>query len=74
MGAVTERNRLEGRSLMKVYNGRKVVEDVSLFVESGEVVGLLGLNGAGKTTCFYMIVGLVPADGGTIELNGQSIG
>jgi len=74
MGAVTERNRLEGRSLMKVYNGRKVVEDVSLFVESGEVVGLLGPNGAGKTTCFYMIVGLVPADGGTIELNGQPIG
>ena len=74
MGAVTERNRLEGRSLMKVYNGRKVVEDVSLVVESGEVVGLLGPNGAGKTTCFYMIVGLVPADGGTIELDGRPIG
>ncbi|MEB2318965.1 MAG: LPS export ABC transporter ATP-binding protein [Pseudomonadota bacterium] len=69
-----ERNRLEGRSLMKVYNGRKVVEDVSLLVESGEVVGLLGPNGAGKTTCFYMIVGLVPADGGTIELDGRPIG
>ena len=74
MGAEAERNRLEGRSLMKVYNGRKVVEDVSLVVESGEVVGLLGPNGAGKTTCFYMIVGLVPADGGTIELDGQAIG
>ncbi|MCO5121759.1 MAG: LPS export ABC transporter ATP-binding protein [Burkholderiaceae bacterium] len=59
---------------MKVYNGRKVVEDVSLLVESGEVVGLLGPNGAGKTTCFYMIVGLVPADGGTIELDGRPIG
>jgi len=69
-----ERNRLEGRSLMKVYNGRKVVEDVSLLVESGEAVGLLGPNGAGKTTCFYMIVGLVPADGGTIELDGRPIG
>ena len=74
MGADAERNRLEGRSLMKVYNGRKVVEDVSLVVESGEVVGLLGPNGAGKTTCFYMIVGLVPADGGTIELDGRPIG
>ncbi|MFA7503233.1 MAG: LPS export ABC transporter ATP-binding protein [Burkholderiaceae bacterium] len=74
MAADPERNRLEGRSLMKVYNGRKVVEDVSLLVESGEVVGLLGPNGAGKTTCFYMIVGLVPADGGTIELDGRPIG
>ena len=74
MGADAERNRLECRSLMKVYNGRKVVEDVSLVVESGEVVGLLGPNGAGKTTCFYMIVGLVPADGGTIELDGRPIG
>ena len=74
MGTESECHRLEGRSLMKVYNGRKVVEDVSLAVESGEVVGLLGPNGAGKTTCFYMIVGLVPADGGTIELDGHPIG
>ena len=74
MWADKGRSRLEGRSLMKVYNGRKVVEDVSLSVESGEVVGLLGPNGAGKTTCFYMIVGLVPADGGTIELDGRPIG
>ena len=74
MAEQARRNRLEGRSLMKVYNGRKVVEDVSLSVESGEVVGLLGPNGAGKTTCFYMIVGLVPADGGTIELDGRAIG
>jgi lipopolysaccharide export system ATP-binding protein len=50
-----------------------VVKDVSLVVESGEVVGLLGPNGAGKTTCFYMVVGLVPLDAGSIELNGTSI-
>ena len=49
---------------MKRYRKRTVVSDVSLAVESGEVVGLLGPNGAGKTTCFYMIVGLVPTDGG----------
>jgi lipopolysaccharide export system ATP-binding protein len=58
---------------MKAYHGRKVVKDVSIEVHSGEVVGLLGRNGAGKTTCFYMIAGLVPTDGGSIELDGQAI-
>ena len=48
---------------------RTVVHDVSLTVDSGEVVGLLGPNGASKTTCFYMIVGLVAADGGIIKLD-----
>jgi len=55
--------------LSKQYKGRKVVRDVSLTIESGEVVGLLGPNGAGKTTCFYMIVGLVPLDQGEIHLD-----
>lgn len=59
---------------MKAYSGRQVVKDVSLQVQSGQVVGLLGPNGAGKTTCFYMIVGLVPSDGGIISLDGHSIG
>lgn len=59
---------------MKAYHGRKVVQDVSLQVDSGEVVGLLGPNGAGKTTCFYMIVGLVPSDSGRIMLDGHAIG
>ena len=58
---------------MKAYHGRKVVLDVSIEVHSGEVVGLLGRNGAGKTTCFYMIAGLVPSDGGQISLDGQAI-
>jgi len=56
------------RGLKKSYGARQVVRDVSLEVESGEVVGLLGPNGAGKTTSFYMIVGLVPSDGGEIDL------
>jgi lipopolysaccharide export system ATP-binding protein len=64
---------LEVVSLQKAYRSRQVVKDVSLRVESGEVVGLLGPNGAGKTTCFYMIVGLVPSDGGAIRLDGQSL-
>ncbi|HVL56964.1 MAG TPA: LPS export ABC transporter ATP-binding protein [Burkholderiaceae bacterium] len=68
-----QRSRLSARHLMKAYHGRQVVKDVSLDVESGEVVGLLGRNGAGKTTCFYMIAGLVPSDGGDIELDGRTI-
>jgi lipopolysaccharide export system ATP-binding protein len=50
-----------------------VVQDVSLSVNSGEVVGLLGPNGAGKTTSFYMIVGLVAADAGRIQIDETSI-
>jgi lipopolysaccharide export system ATP-binding protein len=64
---------LEAKGLRKQYRKRVVVSDVSLTVQSGEVVGLLGPNGAGKTTCFYMIVGLVPLDGGTITLNGRDL-
>jgi lipopolysaccharide export system ATP-binding protein len=64
---------LNARNLAKAYRGRAVVKDVSLQVESAQVVGLLGPNGAGKTTCFYMIVGIVAADAGAIEINGESI-
>lgn len=49
------------------------MRDVSLDVDSGEVVGLLGPNGAGKTTCFYMMVGLVPADAGAIHIDEQDV-
>ena len=59
--------------LRKRYKSRAVVQDVSLEVQSGEVVGLLGPNGAGKTTCFYMIVGLVRCDGGEITLDDANI-
>ena len=53
---------LQASHLAKSYKSRQVVRDVSLSVESGQIVGLLGPNGAGKTTTFYMIVGLVPLD------------
>jgi lipopolysaccharide export system ATP-binding protein len=65
--------RLSATGLRKSYGGRMVVQDVSLSVNSGEVVGLLGPNGAGKTTSFYMIVGLVAADAGRIEIDDISI-
>ncbi len=64
---------LSAQQLSKSFDGRQVVNNVSLEVKSGEIVGLLGPNGAGKTTCFYMIVGLIPVDHGTIHLNRQEL-
>ena len=60
-------------NLAKAYRGREVVQDVSLQIDSGQVVGLLGPNGAGKTTCFYMIIGIIRADHGTITINDEDI-
>jgi lipopolysaccharide export system ATP-binding protein len=57
----------------KSFNKRPVVRSVSLSVKRGEVIGLLGPNGAGKTTCFYMISGLIPADTGTISVDGHDV-
>ena len=64
---------LEINNLAKAYKGRPVVQDVSIAVNSGQIVGLLGPNGAGKTTCFYMIVGIITADKGEILLDGQDL-
>jgi lipopolysaccharide export system ATP-binding protein len=60
-------------SLVKSYDGRRVVNHVSLEVKSGEVVGLLGPNGAGKTSTFFMVLGLLQPDGGKISLDGEDI-
>jgi lipopolysaccharide export system ATP-binding protein len=64
---------LRADHLVKHYRRRKVVNDVSLHVQSGEIVGLLGPNGAGKTTCFYMIAGLIPASRGEIFIDNHDI-
>ena len=64
---------LSAKHLAKAYKGREVVSDVSIELDSGQVVGLLGPNGAGKTTCFYMIVGIIRADRGAIHINGEDI-
>ncbi|SEQ61620.1 lipopolysaccharide export system ATP-binding protein [Amphritea atlantica] len=66
-------SRLEALNLAKSYKGRAVVKDVSMSIDSGQIVGLLGPNGAGKTTCFYMIVGLVDADQGRIKIDHQDL-
>ena len=65
--------RLSVLDLVKVYHGRRVVDRVSLAVDSGLVVGLLGPNGAGKTTTFYMTIGLVRPDGGQVFLDDEPI-
>ncbi len=64
---------LLAENLVKIYKRRRVVDSVSLEVESGSVVGLLGPNGAGKTTTFYMIVGLIRPDGGSVSLDEEDI-
>lgn len=64
---------LSARGLSKRYGRRKVVDALDLDLERGEIVALLGPNGAGKTTSFYMMVGFVRPNSGTIELAGEDI-
>ena len=64
---------LSAQHLAKRYGTRTVVKDVSLAVQSGEVIGLLGPNGAGKTTSFYMIIGLGGCDSGSVHLNQRDL-
>jgi lipopolysaccharide export system ATP-binding protein len=64
---------LEARDLVKRFGARTVVRGVGLKVAAGEIVGLLGRNGAGKTTIFQMIVGLLRPNDGTVSLDGRDI-
>ncbi|MCZ6502520.1 MAG: LPS export ABC transporter ATP-binding protein [Gammaproteobacteria bacterium] len=64
---------LRAENLEKRYRGQQVVNEVTLSVQSGQVVGLLGPNGAGKTTCFYMIVGSIPGDEGKVFFDDLDI-
>ncbi len=61
------------RSIVKSFKSRMVVRGASLDLARGEAVGLLGPNGAGKTTVFYMITGLIPADEGSINIDGRDV-
>lgn len=61
------------RNLRKGYRKRTVIRDVSLDLDRGEVVALLGPNGSGKTTCFYSIAGLVMPEAGAVSVDGQDI-
>ena len=64
---------LETQGLVKSYNGRRVVDDVSFRVEAGEVVGLLGRNGAGKTTSFRMTIGMITPEAGSVRFDGRDV-
>ena len=64
---------LIAENLAKSYRGHEVVKNVSLTVDSGQIVGLLGPNGAGKTTCFYMIVGLISHERGKVRIDNEDI-
>ena len=64
---------LKSVNLVKAYNGRTVVDKVSFAVQEGEIVGLLGRNGAGKTTSFRMTMGMIDPDAGQVVFNGQDV-
>jgi lipopolysaccharide export system ATP-binding protein len=64
---------LEIRDIVKQYKKRRVVDGISLKVETGSVVGLLGPNGAGKTTTFYSIAGFIHPDAGSVLLDGKDL-
>src|SRR4028119_374225 len=66
-------NLLETTKLVKAYNGRTVVDEVSFVLAQEEIVGLLGRNGAGKTTTFRMILGMVTPDSGAVAFDGTDI-
>ena len=61
------------RGLQKSYKRRAVLKGIDLDLHRGEVVALLGPNGSGKTTCFYCVAGLVPADGGRVSIDGIEV-
>jgi len=64
---------LHAAELRKSFNGRTVVGGVDIDMEPAEIVGLLGRNGAGKTTSFRMIIGMLEPDAGAVFLNGRDV-
>jgi len=64
---------LEVKHLQKSYGAKRVLEDISFSIGAGEIVGLLGGNGAGKTTAFYITIGLIKPDNGQILFKGSPI-
>ena len=65
---------LDVRQLSKSYGSRRAVDAISFQVQAGQTVGLIGPNGAGKSTTVSMICGLLRADSGSVELDGEAVG
>lgn len=65
--------RLTVNNITVSYEGCKTIEDISIELNKGEIVGILGVSGVGKTTLFNAIAGLIKPDTGTIELDGRNI-
>ncbi|MDI9470052.1 MAG: ABC transporter ATP-binding protein [Bacillota bacterium] len=70
---VSETPALEVRGISVAYGERAILENVSLTLERGELVSLLGLSGSGKTTLFHVISGLLRPDAGSVWLEGREI-
>ena len=64
---------LSANELVKSYGGRRVVDGVSFTVDAGEIVGILGRNGAGKTTSFRMAIGMIAPESGSVEFDGRDV-
>ncbi|MEI4471976.1 LPS export ABC transporter ATP-binding protein [Frigidibacter sp. MR17.24] len=71
--AAQDTSGLRVTSLRKSYRKRMVIRDVSMELQRGEVVALLGPNGSGKTTCFYQIAGLITPDAGQVAIDGRDV-
>ena len=65
--------KLEVQHVSRSFDGRPVLDDISLEVRQGELVCLLGVSGGGKTTLFHVIAGLLAPDQGRVLLDGEDI-
>ena len=65
--------KLEIKNIHKAFDGKGVLEDISLTLHEGELVCLLGISGSGKTTLFNIIAGLTLPDEGEVLLDGEAI-
>mgnify|MGYP001818108358 CR=1 FL=1 len=70
---IHENSGLSVQAIRKSYKKRVVIRDVSLEMQQGEVVALLGPNGSGKTTTFYAIAGLIYPEGGHVSIDGRDV-
>jgi osmoprotectant transport system ATP-binding protein len=61
------------RNITKIYDGQKVLDDVSLSIPAGQTVSLIGPSGCGKSTLLRIVMGLISPDAGKVDINGQQL-